>query len=225
MATITVTGTMTVDIHLDNLSMESYNRLTAFLEGLERGDKPAEYPSSPKPKQGQQSQEQLRDEERTRAVYILLTDANAHPDRFEWKWMTSKDLMPYLPELLRKCDGRFIGHTMTLFSQYGMIEKRVGDKMRMEYNYPFAKAEHKPEPVKGEESKEPPKTLNYRDQMMGERLRKARKGASLSITELSQAIGYGADIINRWETGCYHMAEAQRDCINKYFGRDVFATA
>lgn len=235
MANITITtSNITVDIHLEDISMESYNRLTAFLAQIdaEKDKKPEPVVSEPekpseasegavKTKQsGKTNIDRLKSAPHSKPVYDILMDAKAHPDRYDYKWMLTKDIVNLMPQKCRDTHMRAMGHTLGCFVSLGMLEKRlVKNGCPVEFRFPVRKAEA----AKVEAPSEAPKAVNWRDQEAGEMLRKARKGADMTLGELSKAIGYGSDIINRWETGCYHMAQAQRDAINSYFGRNVFA--
>lgn len=89
----------------------------------------------------------------------------------------------------------------------------------------FLKRYGEAETVPVQEDEQPVTTLNYRDQQAGEILRIARKGAGMTLRDMSEAIGYDPSIINAWEVGKYHMADLQRKAICDYFHRDIFAEA
>ena len=236
MASITITANVTVDIHLEDISMESYNRLTAFLAGLEHGEPVETAKATPEPEKpvekpvgkgkGHSTLDTLAHEPRTEPLYKLLTNAKTNPDKYDWGWLKVSDLKSLLPELLRQCDNRFIGHALSQFVEHGLLEKRMGGKQKFQYNYPVLKAAFKPPVSVGAPLRnaipDEPVTIKSLDEKAGEMLRQARQSADLTLSELSKEIGYDASIIHKWESGIYHMATVQREAINRYFGRDIF---
>ena len=241
MANITITGNVTVDIHLENITMEAYNKLTAFLAGLEGKTEPAEQPKVEQPYisgeriTGERADKHSRrytidnllKQDNSKEYCQYLLDAQQNPDRYDWVWRTSKAVKPTLPApYCNMTDGRPVGHFLGMFATVGLLRKRVSDKGETEFCVPMLKAQAKP-PVESMVQAAPPTslttTLNYRDQRVGEQLRNARKSANLTLSDLSRAIGYDTSIINKWETGTYHMAETQRKTVCDYFHRDIFA--
>lgn len=217
-----ITPQITVDIHLDGITMEAYAQLEAFLSGLKGiSTKNAEV-AAPQEEthktgvQGKISNKRLQTGENTRELYALLTDAQAHPDKYNLTWLLTKDIKPYLPAFYRaQKDLRSVGHILGVFAAHGLLQKRQIKhecQMLMQFLWPVIK-----------KSEKPADKATDADSFSGSLLRTARMDAGMSIAELSNAIGYNGDIILKWEMGQYHMAPSQRESINRFFCRDIFA--
>ena len=237
----TINGTMSVDIHLDGISMDAYNKLTEFLAGL-GNILPAEKVHAPSATEitatplvtGERADKHSRrytidnllKQGNSKEYCKFLMDAQANPDNYNWVWKTSKAVKATLPApYCNMADARPVGHFLGMFATVGLLKKRITENGVNEFLVPMLKPQAKP--VMDTKVQTAPvasaTTLNYRDQRVGEQLRNARKGANMTLSDLSQAIGYDTAIINKWETGVYHMAETQRQTVCDYFHRDIFA--
>lgn len=234
MASITITANVTVDIHLENVSMESYQKLVDYINGM------GEAESKP------EAQNEVREErEAKRAaaqqtkpldlVRAALKEANDNPSDYVWCYTKVHDWKQYVPQISQMPDKQ-LGNLLGRLVSSGEITKETYyDKGTQQYyqrfKLPIPTAMDKPklpEPVKAEPEKpveQPVTTLNWRDQEAGEILRSARKGAGMTLRDMSEAIGYDPSIINAWEVGKYHMADLQKKAICDYFHRDIFAEA
>lgn len=234
MASITITANVTADIHLENVSMESYQKLVDYINGM------GEAESKPKAQTEvwdvAKHDNGYRRSGATDAILAKLKEAEEHPNDYVWTLVKAHDWKQYVPEITTTPD-RQVGYFLGRLKSDGVItgENRYYDKKTQQYYkrfrlpVPIIMDKPKlPEPVKAEPEKpveQPVTTLNYRDQEAGEILRSARKEAGMTLRDMSEAIGYDVSIINAWEVGKYHMADLQRKAICDYFHRDIFAEA
>lgn len=234
MANITITGNVTVDIHLENVSMESYQKLVDYINGMGEAESKPEV---------QTEVREEREAKRTAAqqtkpidlVRAALREAFVHPEHYVYQYCKAHDWKAYVPEISQMPDKQ-LGNLLGRLVSSGEITKETYyDKGTQQYyqrfKLPVPTTMDKPkllEPVKAEQEKpveQPVTTLNYRDQEAGDILRSARKEAGMSLRDMSEAIGYDPSIINAWEVSKYHMADIQRKAICDYFHRDIFAEA
>jgi hypothetical protein len=243
MASITITANVTVDIHLESVSMESYQKLVDYINGMDEAESKPEV---------QTEVWEEREAKRVAApqtkpldlVRAALKEANDHPGDYVWHFCKAHDWKQYVPQISQMPDKQ-LGNLLGRLVSSGEITKETYyDKGTQQYYQRFMlpvpttmDKPKLPEPVKAEPEKpvEQPvtaskaqqlaTTLNYRDQEAGEILRSARKGAGMTLRDMSEAIGYDVSIINAWEVGKCHIADLQRKAICDYFHRDIFAEA
>lgn len=240
MASITITANVTVDIHLEDISMESYKRLVDYINsmGIIAKESEAENKAEQKPEPEPEAEEKRKAKHHgnyvknpaTDGILAKLREAREHPDDYEWQFCKGSEWKQYVPEMADTAD-RQAGYFLGMLAKEGVLEDESHyDKSVKQYFkrfwLPIPKVKLKPPvEVKPQTLPNPVSTLCYQDQQAGEILRSARKGAGMTLRDLSEAIGYDASIINSWEIGRYHMAELQRKAINDYFHRDIFAEA
>ena len=235
-----------VTITLEDITMETYNKIIAYIDSL---DKPVDEPKVEQPKDDPKKRELSKgpgsDRPRSkpevkwtefgygnRELLDYLKYADEHPDKFDWKWMRPAEWVK-TTEIADKYTNKSLSRRLGNIAFLGWLESKHEYVSNDGLEKPWFKLPVKKEPypvavsTKSEEPNgvDPVQNYNEHDAEMGSKLRKARNESGLNLLEMSKAIGYGADVIGKWELGVFTMSKPAIEAINKFFCRDIFASA
>ena len=166
----------------------------------------------------------------SKAIADYLKRAEENPDSYTWAILRANEWADKVPEIKQQYANN---HSLTMrlmgMSRKGLVERHeMLDKqsglVRPWFKLPVPKLSA---PVTVDPEPEPDPVIPYsaKDAEIGHKLRAARNKCGLSIGELSKAIGYGADVIQKWEIGVFSMGEPAKNAVCKFFAKDIFATA
>lgn len=215
-----LTRTLSVDIHFDNLSLETYNKILDFIRIVEKtittdqeSVLPAERVNVSEATAPNDEWEPLTLTPPKRPEYTggdvirrIQKDVQKHSERYQYEWMTAKEFMKRIPELSDHKTMAIAQNLAKTFRKQRVYNKDE-QKYQQEYYVPILKSD----------------THNNTDGKRGNILRRARLAHGLSLADLAKQIGYGIETILKWEIGEYHISQNAEECLRKVFCKDIFA--
>lgn len=143
----------------------------------------------------------------------VFRDAEAHPEKYGWEWMIPKAWMSEVPEIAG-ISLYNTAHTLGAIAKNGLCKRRSG------YNPETQASEVRFRVPVPKEKGLALSDISPEAYRMGQRIRKARKEARLSLSEFSDLIGYAANIVSGWENGTFTVSPDAMESLDKIFGTE-----